>query len=227
MTQGIFVTGTDTDAGKTVVSVGIVEAIRTAGKTVAVMKPVASGCDLTREGPRNADALHLMQASTLDLPYQRVNPYAFEAPVAPHIAARTEGVQIDLAVIESAFEQLCGVADRIVVEGVGGWLVPISTRQTMADVARVLGLPVVLVVPVRLGCLNHALLSAAAIRLSGLELVGWVANRLDDDCLCADENIAALRERLGAPLLLELAYAEDAQTLMQHARCIDLQAVIN
>ncbi len=223
MSCGVFVTATDTGAGKTVVSTGLVRAMRAAGKSVAVMKPVASGCEQTGEGLRNADALQLMKASTLSLPYRQVNPYAFEAPVAPHIAACSAGVEIELPVIESAFRQLQAVADCIVVEGVGGWLVPVSDTHSMADVARMLALPIVLVVPVRLGCLNHALLSAAAIRQSGLALCGWVANRIDSDCLCAEENIAALKERLDAPLLLDLPCEEDGQTLMQHACRIDLQ----
>ncbi len=226
MTRGVFVTATDTGAGKTVVSVGLVEAMQAAGKRVAVMKPVASGCEPSDAGLRNADALQLMQASARVMPYRQVNPYAFEEPVAPHIAARYGGVKIELPVIRSSFDQLQEMADCIVVEGVGGWLVPVSETQTMADVAAGLGLPVVLVVPVRLGCLNHALLTAAAIRQSGLELCGWVANRLDSHCLRAGENVTALTERLGAPLLLDLEYEENAENLRQRARDVDLQAIM-
>lgn len=222
MNRGVFITAIDTDAGKTVVSTGLVEAWRATGKTVAVMKPVASGCEFTPEGLRNDDAQRLIAASALHMPYQQVNPYAFQAPVAPHIAARSEGIEIEITLIQSAFAQLQKTADRIVVEGVGGWMVPINATQTMADVARALGLPVVLVVAVRLGCLNHALLTAEAIRRSGLPLCGWVANRLDSDCLQIEENITALKERLDAPLLVDLPLEKNETALMQHMRCINV-----
>jgi dethiobiotin synthetase len=224
MTRGVFVTAIDTDAGKTVVSTGLVGALRKAAQTVAVMKPVASGCERTAQGLRNDDAQRLIAASALSVPYELVNPYAFEPPVAPHIAAQSGGVEIEIAVIESAFAQLQEMADSVVVEGVGGWMVPINSTQTMADVARVLDLPVVLVVAIRLGCLNHALLTAAAIRRSGLVLSGWVANRLDSDCARVEENIAALRERLDAPLLADLPLETDEATLLQRVCGIDVEA---
>ena len=223
--RGVFVTAIDTGAGKTVISTGLVEALRATGKTVAVMKPVASGCEQTAQGPGNDDALRLMRASVLPVPYHIVNPYAFEAPVAPHIAARSEGVEIDIAVIKSAFTHLQKMADTVVVEGVGGWLVPINATQTMADVAQALDLPVVMVVAIRLGCLNHALLTAAAIRHSGLSLAGWVANRLDGDCLRTEENIAALEERLDAPLLADLSLETNEDVLLQRARCINVDTL--
>jgi len=225
VTRGIFVTGIDTGTGKTVVSVGLVESLRATGKTVAVMKPVASGCESTAQGLRNEDAQRLIHASGLPLPYSQVNPYAFEAPVAPHIAAQYQGVEIEIPVIESAFMQLQKMADTLVVEGVGGWLVPINATQTMADVAQALKLPVVLVVAVRLGCLNHALLTAAAIRRSGLSLCGWVANRLDSDCLQVEDNIAALDERLGAPLLAVLPRETDEEALRQCAGSINVKTL--
>jgi len=223
--RGVFVTAIDTDAGKTVTSVGLVEALRETGQAVAVMKPLASGCERTAEGLRNDDALRLMQASALSVPYQIVNPYAFEAPVAPHIAAQSEGINIEISVIESAFVQLQKIADTVVVEGVGGWLVPINATQTMADVAQMLGLPVVLVVAMRLGCLNHALLTAAAIQRSGLRLCGWVANRIDSDYLQVDANIAALSERLDIPLLVDLPLETDEAVLLQRARQIDVKKI--
>lgn len=226
MSQGVFVTAIDTDAGKTVVSTGLVGAWRGLGKTVAVMKPVASGCERTDQGLRNDDAQRLIAASESSVPYRLVNPYAFEAPVAPHIAAQADNVEIELAVIESAFAQLQATADRIVVEGVGGWMVPINATQTMADVARALGLPVVLVVAVRLGCLNHALLTAEAIRRSGLPLCGWVANRLDSECLQLEENIAALKDRLDAPLLVDLPLEQDASALMRRMHRINVESLV-
>ena len=226
MSQGVFVTAIDTDAGKTVVSTGLVEVWRALGKTVAVMKPVASGCERTDQGLRNDDAQRLITASASSMPYELVNPYAFEAPVAPHIAAQTDGTEIDIAVIELAFEQLQATADRVVVEGVGGWLVPINATKTMADVAQVLGLPVVLVVAVRLGCLNHALLTAEAIGRSGLTLCGWVANRLDSECLQVEENIAALKDRLDAPLLVDLPFEQDEIKLMRRMRRINVESLV-
>lgn len=226
MSQGVFVTAIDTDAGKTVVSTGLVEVWRALGKTVAVMKPVASGCERTDQGLRNDDAQRLITASASSMPYELVNPYAFEAPVAPHIAAQTDGTEIDIAVIELAFEQLQATADRVVVEGIGGWLVPINATKTMADVAQALGLPVVLVVAVRLGCLNHALLTAEAIRRSGLTLCGWVANRLDSECLQVEENIAALKDRLDAPLLVDLPFEQDEIALMRHMRRINVESLV-
>jgi dethiobiotin synthetase len=203
VSQGVFVTAIDTDAGKTVVSAGLVEAWRAQGKTVAVMKPVASGCDRTDQGLRNDDARRLIAASASTVPYRLVNPYAFEAPVAPHIAAHSDGTEIEMAVIESAFEQLQATADRVVVEGVGGWMVPINASQTMADVAKTLGLPVVL-----------------------LPLCGWVANRLDSECLQLEENIAALKERLDAPLLVDLPLEQDEAALMRHMRHINMESLV-
>ncbi len=225
MSAGVFVTATDTGAGKTVVSVGLIEALAAEGCRVAAMKPVASGCERTPQGLRNDDAMRLQAATGRPLPYGQVNPYAFEPPIAPHIAAAAAGVEIRVAEIRAAFDRLREQGDSVVVEGVGGWLVPIGERGTMEDVAVALGLPVVLVVPIRLGCLNHALLSAAAVARSGLVLHGWVANRLDSDCLYADENIAALDARLPAPRLADLPYRSDAAALRRAASRIDVSGL--
>jgi dethiobiotin synthetase len=202
--HGCFVTGTDTGVGKTLVSQVLLHALRSAHAAVAGFKPIASGCDRTPEGLRNADALALQAASSIPLPYDVVNPYAFAPPIAPHLAAEQAGVAIDLDVILQRIGSVA--ADRIVVEGVGGWQVPLNRTQSVADLAQRLGLPVVLVVGLRLGCLNHALLTAEAIRSCGLELAGWVANRIDPAFPCCDENIAALQERLAVPLLLRLPW---------------------
>lgn len=202
--RGCFVTGTDTGVGKTLVSQVLLHTLRRAHTAVAGFKPVASGCDHTPEGLRNADALALQAASSVALSYDTVNPYAFAPPIAPHLAAEQAGVNIDLDAIVRGIEAVD--ADRIVVEGVGGWLVPLNHRQSVADLAQTLGLPVVLVVGLRLGCLNHALLTAEAIRARGLELAGWVANQIDPAFVCCDENIATLQERLEAPPLLRLPW---------------------
>jgi dethiobiotin synthetase len=220
--HGYFVTGTDTGVGKTCVSLGLMRALQRQGHVVVGMKPVASGCSQTSLGPVNEDARQLQACASFNLPYQYVNPYAFEAAVAPHLAAQADGVHIEIPVISNACRQLTAEADRVVVEGVGGWLVPINEKQTMEDVALALGLPVVLVVAVRLGCLNQALLTAAAIHSSGLPLVGWVANRIDPGCEQQDGNIATLTQRLPVPLLTDLDYSDDAVWREQQAGRIDL-----
>ncbi len=220
--HGYFVTGTDTGVGKTCVSLGVMRVLQRKGHVVVGMKPVASGCNPTSWGLVNEDARQLQDGGSFNVPYQYVNPYAFEPAIAPHLAAQANGVRIEIPVIERACETLTADADRVVVEGVGGWLVPINEDQTMADVALALGLPVVLVVAIRLGCLNQALLTAAAIRDSGSLLAGWVANRIDPDCEQQDGNIAALAQRLPAPLLADLRYADDATSLQKEAGQINL-----
>ena len=201
MIPGLFVTGTDTGVGKSLVAVGLMERLRAAGLSVAGFKPVAAGCDRTGDGLRNEDALALQTAGSLPLPYQTVNPYAFEPPIAPHIAAAEAGVEVTVERLVERYAELRGQADTVVVEGAGGWLVPLNERETLADLAVALELPVVLVVAIRLGCLNHALLTAEAIRARGLPLHGWVANRVEGETPRHRENIEALAARLGAPLL--------------------------
>jgi dethiobiotin synthetase len=172
------------------------------------MKPVAAGADATPQGLRNTDALQLMRAANVDAPYERVNPFCFPLPASPHIAARSAGIGVDLAVIRRDFEILAGGTDTdvVVVEGAGGWLAPISEAETMADVAQALKLPIVLIVGLRLGCLNHALLTAQAIEAAGMPLVGWIANHVQPRFEHADENIALLTRRLSAPLLESVAF---------------------
>lgn len=204
--RGYFITGTDTGVGKTVVTLGLMQSLQARGLRVAGMKPVASGCVRTVQGLRNEDALRLQRQSSLALSYQAVNPYAFEPAIAPHLAANEAGVRISLAMIRTGFERLVARADRVCVEGVGGWLVPLNESQTVADLAGELGLEVVLVVGMRLGCLNHALLTAQAIRAADLDVAGWVANVPAPGGERVDENIAALEERLGAPLLGTVPY---------------------
>ncbi len=195
---GIFVAGTDTGVGKTYVSVGLVRALVADGHRVAVMKPVAAGTEATPAGPRNDDALALMAAANVAAPYERVNPYALALATSPHLAARAAGVQIDLPTIRRQYDALAADADLVIVEGAGGWLAPISDRASMADIARVLDLPVLLVVGLRLGCLNHALLTAAAIAAQATPLLGWIANSIDPAMPLRAENIETLERRLGS-----------------------------
>jgi dethiobiotin synthetase len=207
MKHAWFVTGTDTNVGKTLVSCALLHALRSRGLRAVGMKPVASGCYQTSAGPHHADAEALMAASSVAVDYATANPYALRAATAPHLAAQAEGVTISIDTIAQVFARLQSLADAVVVEGVGGWSVPIDATRTMADVAARLRLPVVLVVGIRLGCLNHALLTAAAIEHAGCRLAGWVANHLASDADGVLEGyVAALRERLAAPLLGEIPY---------------------
>jgi dethiobiotin synthetase len=199
--KGVFVTGTDTGAGKTLVACGIIRVLRGTGRRVAAMKPVASGCEQTATGLISDDAARLAVASGLEAPIDLVNPYRFLPAIAPHLAAAQDGVRIDLQRIAAAFGALSGLADCVVVEGVGGLRVPLNETEDVADLVRLLRLPVVLVVGMRLGCLNHALLTAEAIDRRALRWCGWVANHVDPDMAASDDNVETLTRRLGVPLL--------------------------
>jgi dethiobiotin synthetase len=209
MKQGYFVTGTDTGIGKTTVSCALLRAFAAQGHCVIGMKPVAAGCRREGDVLASEDVELLRTASSLNVAAELVNPYAFEPPIAPHIAAGQVGVEIDLARIHAAFKKLQTQADIVVVEGVGGFYVPLNARQDMADMAVMLGLPVILVVGMRLGCLSHALLTAEAVAHRGLALAGWVANFPQaTEVAVAHENIIALLARMGAPLLGIVGYQE-------------------
>ena len=197
MGQGYFVTGTDTAVGKTLVACALLRAFARTGKSVVGMKPVAAG----REGGRWADVEVLANVSTVQARARIANPYAFDPAIAPHIAAELAGIEIDLETIASAHEELSRLADIVVVEGVGGFLVPLNATQTGADLAARLGLPIVLVVGMRLGCLNHALLTRRQIEASGFRCAGWVANCIFPDMPHLDGNVRALEQRLDCPLL--------------------------
>jgi dethiobiotin synthetase len=201
---GIFVTGTDTGVGKTVAACALLRAHAAQGLRAVGMKPVASG--IAAESGCNEDVVALAAAGNVEAPLAARNPYAFAPAIAPHLAARQAGVEIDLARITAAYGELARRADRIVVEGAGGALAPLDDRRDMLDIANAIGLPVLLVVGVRLGCLNHALLSALAIRMRGLLLAGWVANAIDPALPCFDENVATIEDRLAAPRLATLAW---------------------
>lgn len=207
--KGYFITGTDTGIGKTWASATLMTAFQQQGKRVLGMKPVASGCEVTPEGLRNEDALLLQKIGSFTLPYERVNPYAFEPAIAPHLAAESVHQAIDLAVIKKGAEALAGNCDRLIVEGVGGWEVPLNASESVADLAKVLGLPVIMVVGMRLGCINHALLTAKSIAQSGLQLAGWIANHVDPDMDEQERNIASIQQRIDAPLLGRFEYQAD------------------
>lgn len=206
LSNGCFVTGTDTEIGKTWFSAALCRSLRKRGLKVGVMKPVAAGAEPGPSGWRNEDALALIAASGTDWPYERVNPYCLEAPISPHIAAAEAGIEIDIAGLASQAKALATQADFLVVEGAGGWRAPLGPGKSIADLAQAIDLPVVLVVGLRLGCLNHAALSWQAIGQSGLRRAGWVANRIDPEMLRLDENLQSLTELLGEPPLADLAY---------------------
>ncbi len=205
--RGYFVTGTDTGVGKTVCSAALARALARRGLRVAVMKPVASGALRNREGLRSEDALTLLAEATVRAPYETVNPYCLEPPISPHIAAAEAGVRIDLRRIGTCYAALAAQADCVIVEGAGGWLAPIGPDASMADIARVLALPVILVVGMRLGCLNHALLSHASIAAHAANFAGWVANGIDPAMARVAENQATLSANLGTPLAVIPALA--------------------
>jgi dethiobiotin synthetase len=201
-----YVTGTDTGAGKSFASAVLLHALRRGGATAVGMKPVASGCESTPGGLRNEDALALIAASDPRPDYALVNPWALPEPTAPQIAAARAGVQVTLPPIESAFSQLRSMAEHVVVEGVGGWLAPLADDLEQAELVRALHLPVILVVGLRLGCLNHARLTARAIAADGGRLVGWIGSRIDPDFDAASYR-PLLDRALPVPCLGELPYA--------------------
>ncbi len=198
-----FITGTDTGVGKTLVSCALLRAFSAQGKRVVGFKPVAAGCD---DDDHNDDAKCLRAASNVQATYGQINPYCFPHPIAPHLAARNAGVRIDFARILASYRELSGQADEVIVEGIGGFCVPLNEKQDSADLTKQLGLPVILVVGMRLGCLNHALLTLRAIADYQLKCAGWVANVLDADMPALQENIDALRERIDVPLLGTIPY---------------------
>ena len=204
--RGVFVTGTDTGVGKTVVSCGLIRGLRSLGLHVAAMKPVSSGSERTSEGLRNADALHLASSTGLALPYGDVNPYCFEPPVSPHIAAKEAGIRIDIGKIKQVYEGLNARHDWVVIEGAGGWFAPIGERRNMADLAWALAVPAVLVVGLKLGCLNHAKLTQAGIEARGVSFAGWIASAVDPAFERAEENLASLARLLGSQPLAVVAH---------------------
>jgi dethiobiotin synthetase len=206
MQAAFFVTGTDTGVGKTLVTCALLHATRQRGSSAVGMKPVAAGVEA--DGG-NDDVARLLAASSIQPPVELVNPFLYAPPIAPHIAAREAGRPIEIGTIRQAFERLRMLADVVWVEGVGGFRVPLDERYDTADLAQALALPVVLVVGMRLGCLNHALLSAEAITGRGLTLAGWVANQIDPAMARFDANLETLAARLNAPLLGVVPYGAD------------------
>ena len=216
----LYVTGTDTGIGKTLASSALLHALRGHGLRAVGMKPVASGCEWIDGQWKNADALALQGASEPGIEYSDINPFALQHPLAPELAARDAGVEVTLPPILAAHARIVEQVDALIVEGVGGWAAPLSASLMQADLVRTLRLPVLLVVGLRLGCLNHALLSARTIAADGAYLAGWIASHVDPDMEHVEDNLAMLRERLPAPCWGVLPHAPEADpaAMARHLR---------
>ncbi len=202
MTKSYFIIGTDTHVGKTYIASALVKQFAASGLKSIGMKPVASGCQYHKNGVlMNEDVAALMHVSNVSASLDMINPYRFAAAIAPHIAAEQAGVSISLQVIADAYQALDGIADVVIVEGAGGLLVPLNASQTLADLAVLIDIPLILVVGMRLGCINHALLTVELIKARGLKLAGWVANQIDPHMSMFEENLASLQKRIAAPCL--------------------------
>ncbi|WP_230352073.1 dethiobiotin synthase [Lelliottia sp. WAP21] len=222
MTERYFVTGTDTEVGKTVASSALLQAARLQGFLTAGYKPVASGSDMTPDGLRNTDALTLQRHSALTLSYQAVNPYTFAEPTSPHIVSADEQRPIDFAVMSAGLKALEKSAEWVLVEGAGGWFTPLSETQTFADWVSLERLPVILVVGVKLGCINHAMLTAQAIQRSGLPLAGWIANDVVPPGRRHQEYLATLKRLLPAPCLGEIPWLAEGAEHASTGQYLDL-----
>jgi dethiobiotin synthetase len=208
--KNFFVTGTDTDVGKTKIALGLLHLAKSQGLSTLGLKPVSAGCEQTANGLRNQDALLLQSESSVKLPYEQINPVALSLPLSPHIAAQKDKRVLSADRLAGFCRSSFRLADFTLIEGAGGWRVPINPSQTMADLAKVLQAPVILVVAMRLGCLNHALLTVEAIRQDGLDIVGWVANCIDANMLALDDNIDTLQQRIPAACLGVVPYLDQA-----------------
>ncbi|WP_176472710.1 dethiobiotin synthase [Enterobacter cloacae] len=226
MTERYFVTGTDTEVGKTVASSALLQAARLQDKTTAGYKPVASGSEMTAQGLRNTDALALQRNSTLPLDYAAVNPYTFAEPTSPHIISADEGRPIAFSVLSDGLRALERQADWVLVEGAGGWFTPLSDELTFADWVQREQLPVILVVGMKLGCINHAMLTAQAVQQAGLRLAGWIANDVVAPGKRHQEYLATLRQVLPAPFLGEIPWLADGAEHADTGHYLDLSALL-
>lgn len=210
MSKVFFITGTDTDAGKTVATAQLLRAFAANGQRAVGMKPVASGCEWRAETLWNSDVAAHAAASNVAAPLEWVSPYRFEPPISPHLAAAEAGVKVEVEHLLACSRHLENLADVVLIEGAGGWYAPLSDEASMATLAQRLGAPVILVVGMRLGCINHALLTAQAIIQSGLPFAGWLANRIDPGMSRYEDNLAYLQKHLPAPLLAEMPHQQGA-----------------
>ncbi|MCE9678941.1 dethiobiotin synthase [Shewanella sp. AS1] len=219
-----FVTGTDTDSGKTLIGSALLYKAKQQGTTLGV-KPIASGCEMTTQGLRNSDALSLMAQSSLKLPYEQINPFAFAPAIAPHIAAKQAGQSLSVASIERHLRTLpFHKVDFSLIEGAGGWRLPLGEGAYLSDLAKALELPVILVVGLKLGALNHAVLTQEALLADGLEIAGWVANRVDPKMSVPEENLQSLHEMMSSPCLGVVPYL-DSPDVAQVASYLDINGL--
>ena len=209
--NGCFITGTDTGVGKTIICLALLEAFKRRGLRVAGMKPVASGCEKTAQGPRNEDALKILGKSTPGIDYRTVNPFALALPAAPILAARHERLNITAEPILSAYNELTINSDLLLVEGVGGWRIQLNDHLQMADIVKLLNLPVIMVVGLRLGCINHAILTAEAIRNDGCRLIGWISNQIAPDYDDPEATAVLITKSINVPMLAGVPYLPQAK----------------
>ncbi len=226
MIDTFFIAGTDTEVGKTVVSKAILQALAAHGLTTIGYKPVAAGCKETDDGLKNSDALHLQEAATKDIVYDDVNPYALLNPTSPHIAAKQDGVNIEYSVLSDKLEEHKKSADVVLVEGAGGWRVPISDDECLSSWVQKEKMPVVLVVGIKLGCLSHAMLSVEAIQNDGLEIIGWAANRINPGTENYADIIKMLEEKIPAPKLGEIPYVPSVKR-RDIGKYMNVSAILN
>ncbi len=206
---GYFITGTDTGCGKTEITLGLMALLQSRGYSVLGMKPVASGAEPTPDGLRNEDALRIQAQGSQAIPYQQINPYAFQPPIAPHLAAEQQGETIRFDHLKACYQELAKQAEHVLVEGVGGWRVPLGPDGDVAHLAAALELPVILVVGLKLGCINHTLLTVDAIQASGCTLLGWVGNQTDPTMAARDQNLVTLKVQIHAPCLGVVPYLDN------------------
>jgi len=212
MAKGYFITGTDTEIGKTRTTIALLEYFKSQEKIVLGMKPVASGCLLIDGEMKNEDALLIQKHASNRIAYELINPYAFDLPVSPHLAAKQAGKVIDIKQIKLAYQKLEQQSEIVIVEGVGGWMVPLNQTQDVSDLAYLLDLPVIVVVGIRLGCINQAKLTFSELRRSGVQCVGWIASCVQQDMLMQEENIKTLTDYADMPLLVILPYEKELNT---------------
>ena len=207
-----FITGTDTDAGKTFAMCCLLQAAKKQGLATAAVKPIAAGGILTNEGFKNEDALQLQKLCTLQLEYEEINPICLQQAIAPHIAAAQEQVEINASELAEHCKKVINKkADLTLIEGAGGWMVPLNQQEYIGDIVKVLNIPVILVVGMKLGCLNHALLTVNALKEEGINLHGWIANQLDPEMPVFEENIKTLQSKIAAPLLTIIPWSYDSE----------------
>lgn len=204
MKKGYFITGTDTNVGKTWATIALMRYFKSRGESVVGMKPVASGCSMQDGQLKNEDALLIQENASLLIDYDLINPYAYELPVSPHIAGAKNPVELDVVITK--FELLKTLADVVIVEGAGGWYTPLNEREAISDLAETLALPVIMIVAIKLGCINHARLTYQAIERSGVRCSGWIGVCTDPDYLSRDETILTIKAAVDAPLLGVLPY---------------------